>query len=462
MSEPLDDRSGDVLDGRYRLLSLVGRGGMADVYQAEDQLLGRLVAVKIMRWGTGLDDAEALRRHELEARIGAGVSAPGLVSIYDVRPDGDQPYLVMEFVDGKTLTAALADGPLPSRVVAEIGSQIAAALAVLHEAHVIHRDIKPSNVMLLAGDEPRVKLTDFGVSRYLEGTRLTSPDILVGTAKYLSPEQAVLEPVGPRADVYALALVLLEALTGENPFPGSQVETLSARLHRQPEVPAELGRDWGLVIDAMTRRDPEQRLDAAQASTALSTLAAGGDVAAVVAAAGLGDATAAHAAIDDATAVSGTAVDATAVGATAVGATAVGAPVVADDPKGPEAATAPAAWRRWLPWVLVVLVILLAVGAVWWALGQEGDETPVEPTPTVTVTTPPETTPPTTPPTTNPTPPPTTTPPPAPEPTPTPTPTTEPTPDPTPTTEPTPDPTPTTEPTPPPDDQNGAAPDPEE
>ena len=266
MSEPLDDRSGDVLDGRYRLVSLVGRGGMADVYRAEDQLLKRIVAVKIMRWGTGLDDAEALRRHELEARIGAGVSAPGLVSIYDVRPDGDQPYLVMEFVDGKTLTTALADGPLPSRVVAEIGAQIAEALAVLHDAHVIHRDIKPSNVMLLAGDQPRVKLTDFGVSRFLEGTRLTSPDILVGTAKYLSPEQAVLEPVGPRADVYALALVLLEALTGENPFPGSQVETLSARLHRQPEVPAELGRDGGLVLAAMPRRAPEQRLAAAQAS----------------------------------------------------------------------------------------------------------------------------------------------------------------------------------------------------
>ncbi|OUZ07138.1 hypothetical protein BHE97_17770, partial [Aeromicrobium sp. PE09-221] len=391
MSEPLDDRSGDVLDGRYRLVSLVGRGGMADVYRAEDQLLKRIVAVKIMRWGTGLDDAEALRRHELEARIGAGVSAPGLVSIYDVRPDGDQPYLVMEFVDGKTLTAALADGPLPSGVVAEIGAQIAAALAVLHDANVIHRDIKPSNVMLLAGDQPRVKLTDFGVSRYLEGTRLTSPDILVGTAKYLSPEQAVLEPVGPRADVYALALVLLEALTGENPFPGSQVETLSARLHRQPEVPAELGRDWGLVLDAMTRRDPNQRLDAAQASTALSTLAAGGDVAAVIAAAGLGDATAVHAAVDDGTMVAGTAVDAPAFGATTVSATAVGDPAMAgtDEPKD-STTGAPPAWRRWLPWVVVVLVILLAIGVVWWALAQEGDETPAEPTPTVTVTTPPE------------------------------------------------------------------------
>lgn len=459
MSEPLDDRSGDVLDGRYRLVSLVGRGGMADVYRAEDQLLKRIVAVKIMRWGTGLDDAEALRRHELEARIGAGVSAPGLVSIYDVRPDGDQPYLVMEFVDGKTLTTALADGPLPSRVVAEIGAQIAEALAVLHDAHVIHRDIKPSNVMLLAGDQPRVKLTDFGVSRYLEGTRLTSPDILVGTAKYLSPEQAVLEPVGPRADVYALALVLLEALTGENPFPGSQVETLSARLHRQPEAPAELGRDWGLVLDAMTRRDPEQRLDAAQASTALSVLASGGDVAGVIAAAGLGDATAVHTPVDDGTMVAGTAVDATSIGATAVA-----APVaIADESKDASQKGQPAAWRRWLPWAVVALVIALAIGAVWWALAQEGEEAPAEPTPTVTVTTPPASTPTPTPPTT-PAPDPTTAPPPGPEPTPEPTPTEEPTPEPTPTTEPTPTPTPapTEEPTAPPDDQNGAAPDPEE
>ena len=289
MSEPANDRVGELVDGRYRLLALVGRGGMADVYRARDELLGRVVAVKVMRAETGVEAEDALRRHEMEARIGAGVSHPGVVTVFDVQPEGEHPYLVMEFVPGQTLSRVLLGGPLPSEVVADIGAQLGEALGAIHDAGVIHRDVKPSNVMLVerTGGSYQVKLTDFGVSRYLEGTRLTSPDLLVGTARYLSPEQAVLDEVGPQADVYALGLVLLEALTGEEAFPGSRVETLSARLHRQPRVPIELGADWALVLGAMTRRDPADRPDARGAASALRALAGGGDVAAALTAAGV-------------------------------------------------------------------------------------------------------------------------------------------------------------------------------
>ncbi|MFC6151233.1 serine/threonine-protein kinase, partial [Mumia xiangluensis] len=271
MSESANDRVGELVDGRYRLLALVGRGGMADVYRARDEVLGRTVAVKMMRAEAGVEFDDALRRHEMEAKIGAGVSHPGVVMVFDVQPSGDDPHLVMEFVPGKTLSRVLVDGPLEPRVVADLGAQLADALAAIHEAGVVHRDIKPSNAMLVEqGDGSyQVKLTDFGVSRYLEGTRLTSPDLLVGTARYLSPEQAVLDEVGPRADIYALGLVLLEALTGEEAFPGSRVETLSARLHRPPRIPADLGTGWALALGAMTRREPDERPDAAGAAAAL-------------------------------------------------------------------------------------------------------------------------------------------------------------------------------------------------
>ncbi|MDD9348972.1 serine/threonine-protein kinase, partial [Mumia sp.] len=289
MSEPTNGRVGELVDGRYRLLALVGRGGMADVYRARDELLGRVVAVKMMRAEAGVEVEDALRRHEMEARIGAGVSHPGLVTVFDVQADGEAPYLVMEYVPGKTLSRVLVDGPMDPETVADIGAQLADALAAIHDNGVLHRDVKPSNVMLVerSGAAPRVKLTDFGVSRYLEGTRLTSPDLLVGTARYLSPEQAVLDEVGPRADVYALGLVLLEALTGEDPFPGTRVETLSARLHRPPRIPESLGPDWALALGAMTRRDPDERPDARGAAAALRAVRDGGDVAAALAAAGV-------------------------------------------------------------------------------------------------------------------------------------------------------------------------------
>ncbi|WP_262850283.1 serine/threonine-protein kinase [Mumia quercus] len=442
MSEPANDRVGELVDGRYRLLALVGRGGMADVYRARDELLGRVVAVKMMRAEAGVEAEDALRRHEMEARIGAGVSHPGIVTVFDVQPEGDHPYLVMEFVAGQTLSRALLGGPLASEVVADIGAQLGDALGAIHDAGVIHRDVKPSNVMLVeqTNGSYLVKLTDFGVSRYLEGTRLTSPDLLVGTARYLSPEQAVLDEVGPRADVYALGLVLLEALTGEEAFPGSRVETLSARLHRPPRIPAELGAAWALALGAMTRRDPDDRPDARGAASALRAVANGGDVAAALAAAGVvvGDPTGEDTVIggapveDDPTEQASAEQDPAEQAPTVAGATAVlagaasakaledtasdQAPVEETAPvptvEDPDAAVpveepAPAsaeepppteppgsgekdgAWSRRLPWILAAVAVLAAAGIAWWALASgDGDpEQPTTPTPTTPTTT---------------------------------------------------------------------------
>lgn len=438
MSEPANDRVGELIDGRYRLLALTGRGGMADVYRARDELLGRVVAVKMMRAEAGVEAEDALRRHEMEARIGAGVSHPGIVTVFDVQPEGEHPYLVMEFVAGQTLSRVLLGGPLPSEVVADIGAQLGEALGAIHDAGVIHRDVKPSNVMLVeqTNGSYLVKLTDFGVSRYLEGTRLTSPDLLVGTARYLSPEQAVLDEVGPRADVYALGLVLLEALTGEEAFPGSRVETLSARLHRPPRIPAELGAAWALALGAMTRRDPDDRPDARGAASALRAVASGGDVAAALAAAGVvvGDPT------GEDTVIGGAPVEApvdapddapteqapTVAGATAVLAGAAAAKALedtaADQPPVEETAPVPTvedpeaavpaeeaspgqekppptepggpdekggAWSRRLPWILAAVAVLAAAGIAWWALSSgDGDpEDPSTPTPTTPTTT---------------------------------------------------------------------------
>ncbi|MDO9380901.1 MAG: serine/threonine-protein kinase, partial [Nocardioidaceae bacterium] len=266
-------REGQVLAGRYRLGALIGRGGMAEVYRGLDESLGRPVAVKIL---TNAANAEAVDRHSAEAQIGARLNHPGLVAVYDVSTDHDPPFLVMELVEGITLADALERGPLSSIAVAEIGAQLLAAIAVVHSADVLHRDIKPSNVMVAEGADPVVKLTDFGISRLIDSTRLTSTGLLVGTARYLSPEQAAGEGVDRPTDVYAAGLVLLECLTGVQAFPGTQVETLSARLHRQPEVPAELGPGWVTVLGAMTQRDPALRPDAGEAAAALRTVADGG------------------------------------------------------------------------------------------------------------------------------------------------------------------------------------------
>ena len=264
-----------LLSGRYLLGELLGRGGMGDVYRATDQVLARQVAVKVFRPDVS-DDALHLR-HQSEARVLAGLNHPGLVAVYDIGTQDEQPFLVMELVEGETLAQLIRRGPLEPRHAASLGGQLAASLQAIHDAGVIHRDVKPANVMVRAADDGtpwRTKLTDFGIARLVDGTRLTSTGLLLGTAQYLSPEQTIGETVSYPSDVYALGLVLLECLTGGPAFPGVGIETAVVRLTRQPEVPVALGGQWGALLAAMTAREPEDRPTAGEVAATLDGLTA--------------------------------------------------------------------------------------------------------------------------------------------------------------------------------------------
>jgi serine/threonine protein kinase len=259
-----------VLAGRYRLDALIGSGGAADVHRGFDLRLRRPVAVKIFRTGTGFDTEEDFRS---EAVILARLQHPGLVTAYDAgRHDGDA-FLVMQLVDGPTLKARIAQGPLSSEATAALGAALADAVAHAHEEGIIHRDVKPSNILLDACDRPH--LTDFGISRLLDATTRTATGTLIGTAAYLSPEQVLGRPVGRPVDVYALGLVLLECLTGRLEYDGTPLEAAIARLHRPPVLPDSLPDEFAALLRQMTALDEEARPTARDCARGLAGLAAG-------------------------------------------------------------------------------------------------------------------------------------------------------------------------------------------
>ncbi|MFB9798100.1 serine/threonine-protein kinase [Arthrobacter citreus] len=270
----------DVLLGnRYRTTELIGTGGAASVYRAVDQNLGRDVAVKLFRPNVSDDDEN--RRQQTETLLLATLNHPGLVTLLDagLTQDDDgrsSTFLVMELVDGPDLRRTLKSGPLGPAGTASLGADLADALNYVHSNGVIHRDVKPANILLypLAENDTRLypKLTDFGIARMTEATIATAHGATIGTANYLSPEQALGGAVDPRTDIYSLGLVLLECLTGEKAFPGPIVESAVARLVRDPEVPADLGAEWVDLLRAMTARTVEARPDAHEVAAALRSL----------------------------------------------------------------------------------------------------------------------------------------------------------------------------------------------
>ncbi|HEY9425304.1 MAG TPA: serine/threonine-protein kinase, partial [Microterricola sp.] len=277
MTDANADDTALLLDGRYRLGECVGEGGMARVYRAEDVLLGRTVAIKLIRPGT--DDASTERARS-EMTVLASLNHPSLVTLFDARLVPGQPeYLAMEFVDGPTLASRLASGgPLPPDVVGHLGAELAEALHVVHAAGVVHRDIKPSNVLLsppqIAGARPRAKLADFGIAYLLDTSRITSPGLVIGTLAYLSPEQLRGDPPTPAADIYSLGLVFLEALTGERVHPqGGGIAAAVARVGRRPEIPTSLGEPWIDLLTGMLHPNAAQRPTAAEVAAAAGTLA---------------------------------------------------------------------------------------------------------------------------------------------------------------------------------------------
>ena len=231
MPVPTDDDP-IILGDRYLLGEVIGRGGMADVYRATDQLLSRPVAIKVLR--ETADDETDRRRFTAEATTLARLNHVNLVMVLDAGITAEQPYLVMELVEGPTLGQRTQTGPLELAEVGRIGAQMADALAYAHGAGVVHRDVKPGNVLL--GSDGRTRLADFGIARLIGDTvRHTKTGHAIGTPAYLSPEQVRGDDVTPAVDVYSLGLVLLEALTGERAFPGrppSRRSSGSARRRR--------------------------------------------------------------------------------------------------------------------------------------------------------------------------------------------------------------------------------------
>ncbi|WP_375141127.1 serine/threonine-protein kinase [Arthrobacter sp. PAMC25284] len=276
---PADNTTG-LLGGRYRLGDVIGRGGMATVYTARDMNLGRSVALKL--FDPRLADADELRRQDAEIELLASLNHPGLVTLFDAGADNripgePRPFLTMELVDGEDLRDRLRRSPVTLEELAVIGAGVADALAYVHSLGIIHRDIKPANILLApvrAGDPLRPKLTDFGIARIIDGTRLTATGTMVGTAAYLSPEQARGSDIGPASDIYSLGLVLLECVKREIEYPGNAVESAVARLHRQPAVPEHLGPEWTQLIRAMTAALPSERPSATAVETALRSAVA--------------------------------------------------------------------------------------------------------------------------------------------------------------------------------------------
>src|SRR5919197_188594 len=254
-----------LFDGRYRILRKLGSGGMADVYLAEDQELGRQVAIKILNDRHAADDS-FIERFRREAKNAAGLSHPNIVSIYDRGEAEGTYYIAMEFLDGRSLKELIVGrGPAPIKTAIDYARQILAAVGFAHRHGIVHRDIKPQNV--LVGGEGRLKVTDFGIARS-GASQMTEVGSIIGTAQYLSPEQARGSPVDQTSDLYSVGVVLYELLTGQVPFTGdTPLEIAMKHLSEVPRPPSELRHevphDLDLVVLRALAKDPAERYQSA-------------------------------------------------------------------------------------------------------------------------------------------------------------------------------------------------------
>ncbi len=257
------DASGRLLAGRYRLESVLGRGGMGTVWRATDEVLGRPVAVKELRFAVGVDEDERRRlvaRTLTEAKAIARVRHTAAVTVYDVVEEDNRPWIVMELVESRSLSEVISiEGVLPPRRAAEIGLELLAVLGQAHRAGILHRDVKPSNILI--GHDGRVVLTDFGIARVEGDPSVTSTGMLVGAPSYISPERARGRIPGAPADLWSLGATLYAMVEGRPPYEkGSALSTLTAVM-TEDLLPPVNGGALTPVIAGLLRKDPEQRFD---------------------------------------------------------------------------------------------------------------------------------------------------------------------------------------------------------
>jgi len=346
-----------LFDGRYRVVRKLGSGGMADVYLAEDEELGRRVAIKILN-ERHANDEQFVERFRREAKNAAGLSHPNIVSIYDRGEAEGTYYIAMEYLDGRSLKElVVARGPLPVGDAIAFTREVLSALRFAHRKGVVHRDIKPHNVM--ADADGRLKVTDFGIAR-AGASQMTEAGSIIGTAQYLSPEQARGAAVDQRSDLYSVGIVLYELLTGAVPFNGeTPVEIAMRHLSDTPQPPSmkrpEIPPDLDMIVLRALAKNPDDRFQtAAEMDAELERVAQGAGVTTETA--------------DAATAVlSGTAI--------------ATAPTAITPPRRPPPAARPSyryaepppRKRPFWPWLLALLFVVLAGVAGWFAYGQIQD-----------------------------------------------------------------------------------------
>ncbi|MGB3635775.1 MAG: Stk1 family PASTA domain-containing Ser/Thr kinase [Rubrobacteraceae bacterium] len=268
------------VDNRYRLEETLGSGGMADVYLAHDDILDRTLALKVLSTRYA-DDEEFIERFRREAQNAASLAHPNIVSIYDRGETEDGTYYIaMEYLPGGTLKDRIVKrGPLPARTAAAVALQISEALKCAHESDVVHRDIKPHNILITESGD--IKVTDFGIARAASSSTMTKTGSILGTAHYLSPEQAMGEPVRPQSDLYSLGVVLYEMLTGKLPYDaetpiGIAMKHVNGEMRPPIEVDPSIPAGINAVVMRLLARNPEDRYaDAAALTADLERVSAG-------------------------------------------------------------------------------------------------------------------------------------------------------------------------------------------
>jgi serine/threonine protein kinase len=267
--------------GRYRVVRVLGDGAMGKVVLAQDGELDRAVAVKVLDEQLA-QDPSFRARFSREARVAASLSHPNIVTVFDVGEAEGRPFIVMEYIEGRTLDTRLRDeGPLPVDEVVRIGRQVAEGLEAAHANGLVHRDLKPSN--LIEREDGTVKIADFGIARSVDATALTEEGSIVGTAAYLAPEQAEGGTVSQQTDLFALGVVLYELLTGRQPWKVDSLAALAARRQAPtPEAPPGTPDGLRLTIERSLEPEPGDRPSAAEVVRLLEDAPAGEDATVVL------------------------------------------------------------------------------------------------------------------------------------------------------------------------------------